>query len=370
MTETTLFSPLQMGAVKLQHRVVLAPLTRMRSEQPGNVPGALMAEYYRQRASAGGLLISEATQVMPTGQGYPHTPGIHSDAQQEGWRKAAAAVHSKAGLLYIQLWHVGRISHSSHQPDGGLPQAPSAIAASGTALTADWKSVPFEVPRALELSELPGIVAAFRAGAHRAIAAGCDGVEVHGANGYLLEQFLQSRSNQRTDQYGGSIENRARLLLEVVDAVVAEIGAERAGIRLSPWGVANGSGEDDPAPLYSYVITELAKRKLAFIHVIEGRASGIGRGELGRTDGPSALSLARPLWPGVLIAASGYERDTAMADVAEGRVDGVAFGRHFIANPDLPSRLKLNAPLNPYDRSTFYGGTAKGYTDYPALETV
>lgn len=361
----TLFSPLAMGDAKLGHRVVLAPLTRMRATQPGNVPGPLNAEYYGQRASKGGMLIAEATQVMPEGQGYPHTPGIHTDAQEAGWKLVTDAVHAKGGLIYLQLWHVGRISHSSHQPGGKLPVGPSAIAANAKAMTAEWKTVPFEAPRALEDAEIPGIVAAFRAGAARAIRAGFDGVEIHGANGYLLEQFLQTHSNQRTGPYGGSLENRMRLHLEVTDAVVAEVGAGRTGIRLSPWGIANDSHDDDPATTYSALIKELAKRNLAFLHVIEPRASGIARGASDRVETPSSVSLARPLWPNVLIGAGGYERDSALEEVASGRADAVAFGRHFIANPDLPHRLERDIALTPYDRSTFYGGDAHGYTDYP-----
>lgn len=370
MTQASLFDPLPMGAVTLSHRVVLAPLTRMRATQPGNVPGALNAAYYGQRATPGGLLIAEATQVMPQGQGYPCTPGIHSDAQVAGWRLVTEAVHAKGGLIFLQLWHVGRISHSSHQPGGALPVAPSAIAPAGKAMTAEWKIVPFETPRALEDDEIPGIVAAFRAGAARAMAAGFDGCEIHGANGYLLEQFLQARSNQRGGAYGGSLENRMRLHLEVTDAVVGEIGAARTGIRLSPWGIANDSHDDDPATTYGALIAALAERGLAYLHVIEPRASGIARGAADRVEVPSSVALARPLWPGVLIGAGGYERDSALAEVAEGRADAVAFGRHFIANPDLPERLRRGAALNPYDRATFYGGDARGYTDYPALEAA
>ena len=366
--QSKLYSPLTVGALALQHRVIMAPLTRMRSSQPGNVPNDLMAQYYAQRASKGGLLISEATQVSQQGQGYPSTPGIHSAEQVAGWRKVTDAVHAKGGLIVLQLWHVGRISHSSFQPDGGAPVSASAVQPAGNAFTATFQQVPFETPRALELAELPGIVEAYRQGAANAKAAGFDGVEVHGANGYLLDQFLQDRTNKRTDEYGGSIPNRARLPLEVVDAVVSVWGADKVGIRLSPYGTFSDMGDSDPIALFSYVISELSKRNLAYLHLIEPRATSAGGGDDINADAPDTAKLFASHFDGVLLSAGGYTRETAEAAVDGGVADAVVFGRIFIANPDLPERLKQNASLNPYDRSTFYGGGAKGYTDYPTLE--
>lgn len=362
MPSSHLFAPLQVGRYTLAHRVVLAPLTRMRAAA-GNVPHALNAAYYEQRATKGGLLITEATPVTATGHGYPQTPGIHTDEQVAGWKLVTDAVHAKGGLIFAQIWHVGRISHTSLQPGGALPVSASPIAAAGNALTATWQQVPFETPRALETSEIPALIEAYRQAAKNALAAGFDGVEIHSANGYLLQQFLESRTNTRTDAYGGSIENRARLVLEVVEAVTGVLGADRVGIRLSPFTKANDSGEDDPLPLYTYLIEKLNGFNLAYLHMIEARAEN---GE------PAKLSIdaLRPLWKGVLIAADGFTGPTAENAVATGRADAVAFGRHFIANPDLPERLRVGAELNPYDRNTFYGGDATGYTDYPALATA
>lgn len=365
-----LFTPLKIGPWTLQHRVVMAPLTRMRASVPGNAPTPLNAEYYGQRASKGGLIIAEASPISPTAHYGPRTPGIYTPEQVEGWRGIADAVHAKGGILVLQLWHVGRISHSTLQPGGALPVAPSAIAAVGDTMTASGQRAPFETPRALETQELPGIVADYAQAARNAIAAGCDGVEIHGANGYLLEQFLQTRSNQRTDAYGGSIENRARLMLEVTDAVVAAVGAQRTGIRLSPYGRANDSGEPEPMPLYSYVTGELQKRKLAYLHLIEPRASGAGQREVDHKDVPSAAQLFRPLWDGPLITAGNFTAASAEEIVAAGYADAVAFGRYFISNPDLPERIRTGAAFTPYNRATFYGGDAKGYTDYPAMTSA
>lgn len=370
MTSATLFSPLALGALRLDHRVVMAPLTRMRAGRPGNVPRALNAEYYGQRASPGGLIIAEASQVVPEGQGVPLSPGIHSTEQVAGWRAVTEAVHAKGGLIVLQLWHVGRISHPSHQPGGGAPVSASAIRPSGNATTASFTREPFETPRALETDEIPGLVASYAEAARNAEAAGFDGVEIHAANGYLLEQFLQSRSNQRDDPYGGSIENRCRLALEVTRAVAGVVGAERTGIRLSPFGIANDSGEPDPGPLYGHLIGELATLDLAYLHLLEPRASGAGQGEVDHTDVPSASELYRPLWPNGLIAAGNYKADTAESAVASGQADAIAFGRLFISNPDLPERIRRGAPPTPYDRATFYGGEAEGYTDYPALSDL
>ncbi|WP_338649397.1 alkene reductase [Pseudomonas sp. ML2-2023-3] len=362
-----LFLPLRLGSLDLKHRVVMAPLTRMRAAQPGNIPHALNVEYYRQRASRGGLIITEGSQISLTGQGMPATPGIHSQAQIEGWTAVTEAVHSQGGLIFLQLWHVGRISHSSLL-GGQLPVAPSDIVASGNAFTATFDRAPFEMPRALETAEIASVVEDYAQAARNARQAGFDGVEIHAANGYLLEQFLQSRSNQRTDAYGGSIENRCRIVLEVAAAVSAVFGADRVGIRLSPFGVANTSGEDAPLPLYTYLIESLARLDLAYLHLIEPRASGAGQAEVDHQNVPFASELFRPHWPNVLIAAGNYSPDTAAAAIEAGRADAIAFGRLFIANPDLPERARQGADLNAYARATFYGGGAEGYVDYPALE--
>jgi N-ethylmaleimide reductase len=364
-----LFSPLQVGPYRLQHRVVMAPLTRMRADRSSFAQRALNAEYYGQRATPGGLLIAEASPVMVTGRGNPGTPGIYSDAQIAGWRGVVDAVHARGGLIFLQLWHVGRASHSSFQPGNALPVAPSAVAITGEgmlAMTADGKMVPYETPRALKTGEVDDVVAAFRQAAVNAKAAGFDGVEIHGANGYLLEQFLQSHTNLRSDRYGGSIENRARLLLEITQAAIGIWGADRVGVRLSPYGVANGSGEADPMPLYSHVVKALDSLGLAYLHFIEPRSSGAGRAEVNWQNVPSAMVLFRPVWRGVLISAGGFTGEAAEAAIAQGHADAVAFGRIFISNPDLPRRLQHGFPLTPYNRATFYGGEAVGYTDYPA----
>lgn len=363
----TIFDPLTVGALELPNRIIMAPLTRMRSRQPGNIPHELNAEYYAQRASAG-LIISEATQVCQQGQGYPATPGIHSPEQVAGWRLVTDAVHAAGGRIFLQLWHVGRISHSSHQPNGELPVAPSAIPAqnSGT-YTADWKPTPILTPRALETSEIPSIVQAYIEGAANAKEAGFDGVEVHGANGYLLDQFLQDGSNKRIDQYGGSIENRARLLLEVVDGVIGVWGAGRVGVRLSPYGTFNDMSDSDPVALFTYVLGQLSRRCIAFVDLIEPRSSSAGSQDAVLEGRPDVSSLFRTAFGGVLVSAGGYTPDTAIEAVSAGKADAISFGRLFIANPDLPNRISRKAPLNRYDRNTFYGGKEKGYTDYPFL---
>jgi len=368
----SLFSPLKVGPYQLSHRVVMAPLTRMRAERDSFAPRSLNAEYYGQRATPGGLIIAEASPVTTVGRGNPATPGIYTDAQIRGWRAVVDAVHAKGGLIFLQLWHVGRVSHSSFH-GGALPVAPSAVPITGAgmmAMTADGKIAPYETPRALETSEIADVVDAFRQGARNALAAGFDGVEIHGANGYLLEQFLQSRSNLRTDQYGGSIENRARLLLEITQAVIEVWGANRVGVRLTPHGIANGSGEADPMPLYSHVVKALDKLGLAYLHFIEPRSSGAGRAEVNHPNVPSAMVLFRPFWSGVLISAGGFTGETAEAAIAQGHADAIAFGRIFISNPDLPRRLREGFPITPYNRATFYGGDAAGYTDYPAYDEM
>jgi N-ethylmaleimide reductase len=367
MNFPSLFSPLQVGPYRLNHRVVMAPLTRMRAERPSLAPRPLNAEYYAQRATPGGLIIAEASPVMATGFGNPGVPGIYSEVQVKGWRGVVDAVHAKGGLIFLQLWHVGRVSHSSFQPGGVLPVAPSAVPISAElkTMTADGKPASYETPRALETAEVAGIVDAFRQAASNAMKAGFDGVEIHGANGYLIEQFLQSRSNLRTDRYGGGIENRARFLMEITQAVIGVWGANRVGVRLSPYGIANDSGEADPMPLYTHVVQALNPLGLAYLHFIEPRSSGAGRAEVNHQNVPSAMVLFRPIWKGVLITAGGFTGETANAAIADGHADAVAFGRIFISNPDLPRRLREGFPLTPYNRATFYGGEERGYTDYP-----
>ena len=367
MNYPSLFSPLQIGPYQLGHRLVMAPLTRMRAEKPSLAPRPLNAEYYAQRATPGGLIIAEASPVVATGFGSPGVPGIYSEHQIKGWREVVDAVHAKGGVIFLQLWHVGRVSHSSFQPGGVLPVAPSAVPISADlkTMTADGKVVFYETPRALETSEIPGVIDAYRQAARNALKAGFDGVEIHGANGYLIEQFLQSHTNLRTDQYGGSIENRARFLMEVTQAVVDVWRADRVGVRLSPYGVANDSGEPDPMPLYSHAIKSLDPLGLAYLHFVEPRSSGAGRAEVNHQNVPAAMVLFRPIWSGVLISAGGFTGETADAAIAAGHADAIAFGRIFISNPDLPRRLQLGFPLTPYNRATFYGGEESGYTDYP-----
>ena len=344
----------------------MAPLTRMRSKQPGLVPWALNATYYAQRATAG-LIISEASQISQQGQGYPATPGIYSSEQVAGWKQVTDAVHAKNGRIYLQLWHVGRISHSSLQPGQALPVAPSALRPAGLTFTNAWQQVEFETPHALMLDEIKAIVGDFKTAAHNAKLAGFDGVEVHGANGYLLDQFLQDGSNHRTDRSGGSFENRARLLLEVVDAVTDLWGKGRVGVRLSPYGQFNDMSDRDPVGLFSYVLERLNERRIAYVHVIEPRATSAGGNDTLAEDAPSAASLFRKKFDGVFLSAGGYTVQGAEQAVASGLADAVAFGRLYISNPDLVERIRTGALLNAYDRTTFYGGDEKGYTDYPVL---
>lgn len=370
MNPSGLFDPYPLGSLTLSSRIVMAPLTRCRAGQPGNVPTALNAEYYRQRASAG-LIISEATQICQAGQGYPATPGIHTAEQIAGWRRVTDAVHSAGGKMFMQLWHVGRISHPAYQPDHGLPVAPSALAADGKVRFIDAQGqiaeAPLPTPRALALDELPGLVQQYAAAARNAQAAGCDGVEVHGANGYLLDQFLNSRSNHRTDAYGGSVQNRARLLLEVVQAVCAVWGAERVGVRLSPLGDFNDVGDDNPAETFGYVAERLNELGLAYLHLVE--PGNAGSAPFSAVPGSDAImALLREKFRGTLLVCGGYDRDRADAALAQGRADLIGFGRLFIANPDLPARLRLRAPLNAPNPATFYGGGEAGYVDYPTLD--
>ncbi|RYX95377.1 MAG: alkene reductase [Comamonadaceae bacterium] len=366
---TSLFDPIKAGDIQLANRIAMAPLTRNRS--PGAIPTDMAALYYSQRASAG-LIVTEATAISHQGQGYADVPGIWSKEQVAAWKKVTDAVHAKGGKIVVQLWHVGRVSHNSLQPGGQAPVAPSAIAAkTKTYLINDGVGSFAEtsVPRALELSELPGIVESYRVAARNAIDAGFDGVELHGANGYLLDQFLRSGSNHRTDAYGGSIENRARLLLEAMNAVVKEIGGGRTGVRLSPVTPANDASDPDPQPLFDYVLKQLAPLNLAFIHVIEGATGGARDYQQG--DKPFDYAGLRKTYraaggKALWMVNNGYDR--ALAEKAvDADADIVAFGKLFIANPDLPARLKQDGPYNEADKSTFYGGGAKGYIDYPAL---
>lgn len=359
MSTSKLFEPFKLGSIPLHNRFVMAPLTRNRALE-GFVPNPLAVEYYGQRASAG-LLISEATQVSQQGQGYQDTPGIYSKEQVAGWRKVTDRVHAKGGRIFLQLWHVGRISHTSLQPNAGAPVAPSAIRAK-TKTFVNGTFADVSEPRALELSEIPGIIDSFKKGAANAIAAGFDGVEIHGANGYLLDQFAKDGSNKRTDSYGGSIENRARLMLEVSKAVVAEVGAERTGIRISPVTPANDVSDSDPQPLFDHIVGQLNALKLVYIHVIEGATGGP------RDIAPFDYRALRNRFKGAYIANNGYDFELANKVLAANDADLIAFGKLFISNPDLVERFKRGATLNAYDKATFYGGGAKGYTDYPALE--
>ena len=347
----TLFDPIQIGALHLPNRIVMAPLTRARAGAE-RIPNALMAQYYRQRASAG-LILSEATSVTPMGVGYADTPGIWSEAQVEGWKMVSGAVHEAGGHIFLQLWHVGRISDPMFL-DGALPVAPSAIAAAGhVSLVRPMK--PFVTPRALALDEIPGIVEAYRKGAENARIAGFDGVEIHGANGYLLDQFLQDKTNRRTDEYGGPIENRARLMLEVTDAVISVWGADRVGVHLAPRGDAHDMGDSEPAATFGYVARELGKRGIAFICARESLGENRLGPELKRAFG------------GVFIANEKFSLETANQVLGAGEADAVAFGVPFIANPDLPKRFALGAPLNEPSPATFYASGPEGYIDYPAL---
>ena len=358
MTEKTLFEPYALGHLTLANRIVMAPLTRNRAGK-GLVPSEFAAEYYSQRASAG-LLISEATQISQQGQGYQDTPGIYSPAQIDGWRAVTDAVHAKGGRIFAQLWHVGRISHVDLQPDGGAPVAPSALRAESKTFVNN-SFVDVSEPRALELEELPGIINDFRQAAANAIAAGFDGVEIHGANGYLLDQFAKDGANLRDDAYGGSIVNRARLLLEVASAVASEIGPQRTGIRISPVSPANGITSSDPQAQFDYIVDQLSALDLVYLHVVEGATGGP------RDVAPFDYAGLRRRFKNTYIANNGYDLALAKQQLAENKADLFAFGRPFIANPDLVERLKTGAPLAEMDPNTLYGGGAAGYIDYPTL---
>ncbi|HLI98813.1 MAG TPA: alkene reductase [Bradyrhizobium sp.] len=356
-----LFGPFKLGPITLPNRFVMAPLTRNRA-LAGLVPNPLAAEYYEQRATAG-LLISEATQISRQGQGYQDTPGIYSKEQIAGWRKITERVHARGGHIFLQLWHVGRISHTSLQENGGAPVAPSAIRANGkTFVGGTFADV--SQPRALELSEIPELIDSFRRGAANAIDAGFDGVEIHGANGYLLDQFARDGVNKRSDAYGGGIENRARLMLEVAKAVTSEVGSQRTGIRISPVTPSNDISDSNPQPLFDHIVDRLSALKLVYLHVVEGATGGP------RDVAPFDYRSLRNRFNGAYIANNGYDFELANKALSANEADLIAFGKLFIANPDLVERFKRGVPLNEPDKATFYGGSAKGYTDYPTLESA
>jgi N-ethylmaleimide reductase len=363
-----LFTPVSIGNLKLTHRVVMAPLTRSRADLPDDVPNDLMVEYYSQRASRGGLIVGEATTISTSARGWLGAPGLYSDKQVDGWKKITASVHARQGFMFAQLWHTGRASHVSVT---GGPQPVSA------SVNPDYWNDPDKLTstpggwvqpsphRALEVAEIAGIIDDYRKAAVRAKQAGFDGVELHAANGYLIDQFLQNGSNKRSDGYGGSIENRARLLLEVVDAIASAWGADRVGVRIGPDGKWNGMSDSDPKALFTYVAKHLNRFGLAYLHVIEPRVRGnvvVAQGQ-----GPVAAEYLRTVFTGRIVAAGGFEPDTAEAVVSKGDADLVAFGRYFVSNPDLPTRIKLRLPLSDYDRNTFYTFDARGYVDYPAF---
>lgn len=362
-----LFTPVRLGALELKHRVVMAPLTRSRSEQPGGIPGDWMVKHYADRASDGGLLISEATSISLNARGWFGAPGLYTDQQVAGWKRVVEAVHAKGGLMFAQLWHTGRASHVDNQ-DGNTPVSASVNESywqdpnTMVSTPSGWAQP--SPHRALEVAEIAGVVEDYRKAAQRAKEAGFDGVELHGGNGYLLDQFLQDNSNHRTDAYGGSIENRARLLLEVVETVVSVWGGERVGIRMGPGGRWNQMADSDPWTLFPYVAEQLNRFGLAYLHLIEPRVKGnvvVTEGQ-----GPIAVERLRKVFLGHLIAAGGFEPDTAEAVLESGAADAVAFGRHFVSNPDLPARIRNGIVLTPYDRDTFYTFEEKGYNDYPA----
>jgi N-ethylmaleimide reductase len=359
MKNENLFSIFKLGDLHLPNRAVMAPMTRNRAAE-GFVPTPLMATYYMQRASAG-LIVTEASQVAPEGQGYPNTPGIYSAEQMDGWELVTDAVHKAGGRIFLQLWHVGRISHPLYQPEGALPVAPSAIAPKGKVYTTEGLKE-YVTPRALDLGEIPGVVHQYRQAAINAKAAGFDGVEIHAANGYLIDQFLRDGTNQRTDIYGGSVENRVRFLLEITNAVISVWGKNRVGVRLSPSNTFNDMRDSDPVSTFGHAIKELNKLGIVYVHLIEGSIADIRHG-----GEKIPTEKFRPLFQQTLIVNNGYSYEKANDVIASGEADLVAFGVPFLANPDLLERFKTGAPLNNPDPKTFYGGTEKGYTDYPAL---
>ena len=367
MKNTALFTPLRLGAIEMRNRIVMAPLTRMRAGT-GNAPTTLNAEYYSQRSSAG-LIIAEGTAVSPEAQGYPSAPGIYTSEQVIGWRRVTEAVHARGGRIVLQLAHNGRNSHSSLLPNGELPAAPSAIPPNLPAFTKEFRQVPVEIPRALGTEEIPLIVDSFRRASQNAMEAEFDGVELQGANSHLIDQFLEDGTNVRTDRYGGLIQNRVRFLLEIVEKVGGEIGLERLGVRLSPFGQYGGIHDSNALGLFTHVIESLNSKRIAYLHLIEGRGSEIGLGDKLNEEALNNARLFRSAFKGPLISAAAYTPDSANSAVAADQADAIAFGRLFIANPDLVERIEGGLPLNAYDRSTFYGGAEHGYTDYPRFET-
>jgi N-ethylmaleimide reductase len=363
-----LFVPIQVGAITLKHRVVMPPLSRLRAEWPSGVPSDLNVEYYRQRASDGGLILTEATAISPTARGYRGAPGIYSDEQVTGWRRVTEAVHAKGGYMFVQLWHAGRTTHiavTGEEPVTASVDPTYWADPSILVVTPDGFSQP-SPHRALEAAEIAGIIEQYRAAAVNAKKAGFDGVELMAGNGHLIDQFLQDNSNKRTDRYGGTIENRARLLFEVLDALISVWSSDRVGVRIGPSGTFNGMADSDPRALFHHIAECLNDFNLAYLHVIEPRIKG---GELiAKGQGPVAAQELSKVFRGSIIAAGGFEPDTAEATVANGDASLIAFGRQFIANPDLPKRIELGLPLNRYDRSTFYGFDERGYTDYPTYE--
>ena len=357
-TDTDLFSPLNLGDLQLPNRIVMAPLTRNRASMPGNIPQAMNATYYAQRAAAG-LIISEATQVSAEGVGYPATPGIHSDAQVEGWRSINDAVHARGGHIFLQLWYCGRISHPDLLPDHQQPVSASAIRPAGEAVTFEGMK-PYVEPRALRAEELPGIVDQYRQAARRARDAGFDGVEIHAANGYLLDQFLRDGTNHRDDSYGGSLENRCRLLLEIVAAVLESWDPARVGVRISPENSYNDIHDSDPQTTFNFVARSLSGRGLGYLHVVEGdMMSGEGRLD---------YRQIRDCFDGLYMANNAYDKARGQAAIGDGSADMISYGKPYIANPDLVERFRTDADLNTPDPDTFYGGDETGYTDYPALD--
>ena len=360
-----MFTPVKLGAIELKNRLVMAPLTRMRAVA-GDVPNPLAKTYYAQRASAG-LIISEATQISPLGKGYPGTPGIYSVEQTAAWQEIVDAVHAKNGKMVAQLWHVGRISHSSLHPEEGAPLAPSAITPAGQTYGADWQLHDYEIPKAMSTEDIAQLLTDFELAAKNAYAAGFDGVEIHSANGYLLDQFLHDKTNHRTDGYGGSIENRIRILGEVIDSVAKVFPNNRIGVRLSPFGSFNDMADSDPIALFNAVIQKLNGYGLSYVHVIEPRSTTAGGNDHHDAEAPVTSEIFRAAYQGQFISAGGYNQAMGEAVLEAGLADAVAYGRLYIANPDLVERFKQGASLNPYDRATFYGGEAVGYTDYPTL---
>jgi N-ethylmaleimide reductase len=363
MFSEILFRPLSVGAIQLPNRIIMAPLTRMRAGA-ANVPTALHAEYYAQRASAG-MIVSEGTAISPQAQGYPNVPGIYTPAQIAGWRTVTDRVHTRGGRIVMQIAHNGRNSHSSLMADGAPPVAPSAVLPTIPALTKDFQQVTAEIPRPLEISEIAVIIGTFRQAALNAIEAGFDGVELRGANSHLVEQFLETGTNERADAYGGSKENRARFLFEIVDEVTAVIGADRLGVRLSPFGQYGGIHDNNPLELFTFVVRELNRRRIAWLHLIEARGSEIGLTDELHENARNNAEMFRSAFDGPLLSAAAYSPECAAEAIGQKHADAVAFGRLLsLTNPDLVERIRENKPLNPPDRSTFYGGGAHGYTDY------